>query len=156
MTADPYTVTEDDSLESAIEVMERRKVNRLPVLRGGRLTGIVSRADLMRALAERARYAPGPAPDDGTIRNRILEALTDTHWAPKIDVGVHDGVAELSGIITDERERRALIVMAENVAGVKQVHDHLVWVEPMSGTAFASPEDEAKARTEDPARGAAH
>jgi hypothetical protein len=82
--------------------------------------------------------------------------LADTHWAPKIDVGVHDGVAELSGIIADERERRALIVMAENVAGVKQVHDHLVWVEPMSGTAFASPEDEAKARTEDPARGAAH
>jgi CBS domain-containing protein len=156
MTADPYTVTEDDSLESAIEVMERRKFKRLPVLRGGHLTGIVSRADLMRALAERARYARGPAPDDGTIRNRILEALTDTHWAPKIDVGVHDGVAELSGIITDERERRALIVMAENVAGVKQVHDHLVWVEPMSGTAFASPEDEAKARTEDPARGAAH
>ena len=156
MTADPYTVTEDDSLESAVEVMERRQVKRLPVLRGGRLIGIVSRADLMRALAERARFGRGNAPDDGAIRDRILEALADTHWAPKIGVGVNDGIAELSGIITDERERRALIVMAENVTGVKQVHDHLVWVEPMSGTAFASPEDEAKARTEDPAADAAH
>jgi hypothetical protein len=71
-------------------------------------------------------------------------------------VKVHDGVAEQSGVITDERERRALIAMAENVAGVKHVHDHLVWVEPISGTAFASPEDEAMAQTEDPARRAAH
>jgi hypothetical protein len=46
--------------------------------------------------------------------------------------------------------------MAENVAGVKHVHDHLVWVEPISGTAFASPEDEAVAQTEDPARSTAH
>lgn len=156
MTADPYTVTEDDSLESAVEVMERRKIKRLPVLHAGRLVGIVSRADLMRALAERTRDARGPAPDDGTIRGRILEALADTHWAPNINVGVRDGVVELSGIITDERERQALIVMAENVAGVKRVHDHLVWVEPISGTAFSSPEDEAKARVEDLARDAAH
>jgi CBS domain-containing protein len=54
------------------------------VLRGGRLIGIVSRADLMRALAECARYARDPAPDDGTIRDRILQTLADTHWAPKI------------------------------------------------------------------------
>jgi hypothetical protein len=47
-------------------------------------------------------------------------------------------------VITDERERRGLIVVVENVPGVKEVHDHLVWVEPMSGTAFASPEDEAE------------
>lgn len=154
MTPDPYTVTEDDALESVVDVMERRKVKRLPVLRAGRLVGIVSRADLMRALAERARSARGAA-DDGTIRERIVAALAETHWAPRIDVAVHDGVVELSGIITDERERRALIVLAENAAGVKHVRDHLVWVEPISGTAFSSPEDEARGRAEDPARGAA-
>jgi CBS domain-containing protein len=154
MTPDPYTVTEDDSLESAVEVMERRKVKRLPVLRGGRLVGILSRADLVRALADYARSSR-PVPDDRTIRDRILSAVADTHWAPRIDVGVHNGVVELSGVITDERERRALIVVAENVAGVKQVHDHLVWVEPMSGTAIASPEDEAMTRTGNPARPAA-
>lgn len=55
-------------------------------------------------------------------------------------------MAELYGIITDDRERQGLVVAAENVAGVKQVRDHLVWVEPMSGMAFPSAEDEAKER----------
>ena len=63
-------------------------------------------------------------------------------------MAVHNGVAGLSGIITDERERKGLIVATENIAGVKEVHDHLVWVEPMSGTAFPPAEDEAKTRAE--------
>jgi hypothetical protein len=52
----------------------------------------------------------------------------------------------------DERERRGVIVAAENVAGVKAVHDHLVWVEPILGTSFSSPEDEAAARAEERAQ----
>jgi CBS-domain-containing membrane protein len=146
MTPDPVTVSEDDSLETVVELMERRHVKRLPVLRDGRIVGIVSRANLMDALTENARYVHGPAADDGTIRDRILAAVAGANWAPKISVAVHSGTAELSGIITDERERKALIVAAENVAGVKEVHDHLVWVEPMSGVAIPSAEDEAKAK----------
>jgi len=144
MTPDPATVSEDDSLETVVELMERRHVKRLPVVRSGRLVGIVSRANLMDALIEHARYTHGPAPDDGAIRDRVLAAFADVHWAPKINVAVHNGIAELSGIITDERERKALIVAAENVTGVKEVHDHLVWVEPMSGIAIPSTEDEAR------------
>jgi len=144
MTPDPATVSEDDSLETVVELMERRHVKRLPVVRSGRLVGIVSRANLMDALIEHARYTHGPAPDDGAIRDRVLAAFADVHWAPKINVAVHNGIAELSGIITDERERKALIVAAENVTGVKEVHDHLVWVEPMSGIAIPSAEDEAR------------
>jgi len=156
MTPDPCTVSEDDSLQTVVELMERRRVKRLPVLRDGRLVGIVSRANLMDALIELARYPRGPAADDATIRDRVMAALVAARWAPKIEVSVHDGVAELSGIITDERERKGLIVAAENAAGVKEVHDHLVWVEPMSGTAFPSVEDEAKARAEEAACRAAH
>jgi hypothetical protein len=48
----------------------------------------------------------------------------------------------------DDRERRALIVAAENISGVKEVRDHLVWVEPMSGMAFLSAEDETKAHAD--------
>ena len=144
MTPDPATVGEDDSLETVVELMEGRHVKRLPVLRNGRMVGIVSRANLMDALTEHARHTRGPAPDDGTIRDRILAALADVNWAPNVNVAVHNGVAELSGIITDERERKGLIVAAENVAGVQAVHDHLVWVEPMSGIAIPSAEDEAK------------
>lgn len=153
MTPDPCTVTEDDSLQTVVELMERRHIKRLPVLRDGRLVGIVSRANLVEALVELASYAAGPAADDATIHDRLVAALAQPRWAPNITVAVHDGVAELSGVITDERERKGLIVAAENVAGVKEVRDHLVWVEPMSGTAFASAEDEAAARAEEIARG---
>lgn len=144
MTSDPATVSEDDLLETVVELMERRHVKRLLVVRDNRIVGIVSRANLMDALIENARYTHGPAADDGAIRDRIVAAFADKHWAPKINVAVHNGIAELSGIITDERERRALIVAAENVAGVKALHDHLVWVEPMSGIAIPSAEDEAR------------
>lgn len=156
MTPDPCTVTEDDSLETVVGLMERHRVKRLPVLREGRLVGIVSRANLMDALIERTLYRHASAADDATIRERIVAALAETRWAPNINVAVHGGVAELSGIITDERERMGLIVAAENVAGVKEVHDHLVWVEPMSGTAFYSAEDQAKAPSKPGARRAAH
>ena len=63
---------------------------------------------------------------------RIIAALSKQHWAPHVNVVVKNGVAELWGVVTDERERQALIVATENVAGVEKVHDHLVWVEPMS------------------------
>jgi hypothetical protein len=55
---------------------------------------------------------------------------------------VTDGIVELDGAITNEKEREALRVAAENVHGVKGVRDRLVWVEPVSGTVIAPPEDE--------------
>jgi len=148
MTVNPVTVTEDDSLETVVELMERRRIKRLPVLRGGKVVGIVSRANLMHALVSLARDAQAPAGGDSATRDRVLAAFGKQSWAPQINVVVKNGVAELWGTIMDERERRACIVTAENVAGVNEVRDHLVWVEPMSGMAFPSAEDEAKLRTE--------
>jgi len=145
MTPDPRVVTEDDSLEKVVELMEKHHVKRLPVMRGSRMVGIVSRANLMHALASLARDTEASGPD-WSIRDKILAAIGKEGWAPRINVVVRNGVAELWGVITDEREREGLIVVAENVAGVKEVHDHLVWVEPMSGMAFPSAEDEKAER----------
>lgn len=158
MTTDPLTVSEDDSLDTVVELMERRRVKRLPVLRDGKMVGIVSRANLMYALATLARDVKPAAGDDTAIRERIQATLAKQPWAPQVKVVVNHGVAELWGTITDERERQALIVATENVAGVAAVRDHLVWVEPMSGMAFGSPEDEdeAKARAAQPAQNAVH
>ena len=148
MSTEPLTVGEDDSLETVVELMERRHVKRLPVLRDGKMVGIVSRANLMYALASLARDAQAdkraPAGDDAAIRERIQATLAKQPWAPQVNVVVNRGIAELWGTITDERERQALIVATENVAGVSAVRDHLVWVEPMSGMAFGSPEDESQ------------
>jgi CBS domain-containing protein len=150
MTTDPCTVSEDDSLETVVELMEQRRIKRLPVLRDGRMIGIVSRANLMHALVSLDRDTQAPVRDDVTIRDGILKSLGKQPWAPSINVVVKNGIAELWGTITDERERQACVVTAENVAGVNEVHDHLVWVEPMSGMAFPSAEDEAKMRTAAP------
>lgn len=149
MTPDPQCITENASLETVVEKMERHHIKRLPVMRGGRMVGIISRANLMHALASLARNGKvaagtGSPSLDGAIRAGILATLNKQQWAPAINVVVRNGIVELWGVITDERERQALIVAAENVAGVKQVHDHLVWVEPMSGMALPSAEDEAK------------
>jgi hypothetical protein len=68
-------------------------------------------------------------------------------WCPfGLNVVVRDGIVHLGGVITEERSRQAAIVAAENVAGVKKVHDHLCWVEPMSGMYLNSPEDEGWAK----------
>lgn len=148
MTPNPWTVGEDNSLEDVVEVMERRHIKRLPVMQDGRMIGIVSRANLMHALASLSRDVPAPAGGDSAIRDACIAALSKQNWAPHVNVVVKNGVAELWGVVTDERERQALIVATENVAGVEKVHDHLVWVEPMSGMAFPSVEDEAKEATQ--------
>jgi CBS domain-containing protein len=136
MTPDPCSVTEDESLESVVDLMEHRRIKRLPVVRDERLVGIVSRANLVHALVSLSRDAQAPAGDDAAIRDHALAAIGKQPWGHRVNVVVRDSVAELWGTILDERERQACIVATENVAGVREVYDHLVWVEPMSGVAF--------------------
>jgi CBS domain-containing protein len=146
MTPEPYTITEDATLETVVELMEKHRIKRLPVVRDGRVVGIISRANLLHALAGLARQAAAPALNDSAIRDRCLGACDKQPWATDVNVVVRNGVVELWGTIFDYRERDAFVVAAENVAGVKAVHDHLVWVEPMSGMALLSTEDEARER----------
>ena len=135
MTADPVTVTEETSLEEVVKLMEKRQIKRLPVVRGEEVVGIISRANLVHALAGMAREVKPVAAGDQGIRDRLLAELAKQPWAPValIDVIVKDGIVDLWGTITDERERQAIIVAAENVPGVKRVNDHLAWVDALSG-----------------------
>jgi osmotically-inducible protein OsmY len=122
--------------------METNGVKRLPVMRGGRLVGIVSRANLLQAVASLSREIPDPTADDDHIRKRIIDSLQKNDWCPfGLSVVVRDGIVHLGGVITEERSRQAAIVGAENVSGVKKVHDHLCWVDTMSGMYLESPED---------------
>jgi CBS domain-containing protein len=146
MTQDPAILREDDSLATAVELMERKRIKRLPVLRDGKIVGIISRANLVRALVTSPRDSKAPAGGDAAIRDQILAAFTAQRWAPRIDVTVNEGVVDLWGTVTDDRERKACAVVAENVGGVKKVRDHVVWVEPISGMAFPAPEHRGKNR----------
>jgi CBS domain-containing protein len=148
MTPDPCTVTEDATLEDIVELMERNHIKRLPVLRGDRLVGIVTRTNLLQAVAGLTRDVPDPTADDDHIRHRIINAIEKSDWTPfGLGVIVANGVVHLSGVITNEQSREASIVAAENVSGVTRVHDHLCWVEPMSGMYLNSPEDDNLLKT---------
>ena len=147
MTAEPLTITEDTQLEEIVELMEKNGIKRLPVMRGDKLVGIVSRSNLLQAVASLARDVPDPTADDDHIRNRVIDAIEKYDWCPfGLSVIVRDGIVHLSGVITEERSRQATIVAAENVTGVKKVHDHLCWVDTMSGMYLNSPEDEGLAK----------
>jgi CBS domain-containing protein len=147
MTKNVISVAEDTPLAKIVQLMERRHVKRLPVLRGGALVGIVSRAGLMRALARLLGKEPRLAVSDSEICQRVLAELARTAWAPRagITVAVDDGVVELDGVIVNDKEREALRVAAENVPGVKSIRDRLVWVEPVSGTVIDAPGGEQAA-----------
>jgi CBS domain-containing protein len=147
MTPDPLTITEETSLEDIVRLMERNSVKRLPVMRGDKMVGIVTRSNLLQAVASLARDISDPTTDDDRIRASVLKSIEDNDWRPaSLDVIVRDGIVQLSGVIMDERSRQAIVVAAENVAGVKEVHDHLCWIEPMSGMYLNSPEDERTAQ----------
>jgi CBS domain-containing protein len=147
MTKLPLTITEDTPLEEIVELMEKNGIKRLPVTRGDQVVGIVSRANLLQAVASLARQVPDPTADDDHIRNRIIDALEKNNWCPfGLSVIVRDGIVHLSGVITEERSRQAAVVAAENVTGVKKVHDHLCWVDTMSGMYLNSPEDDSLAK----------
>lgn len=147
MASDPITVTEDATLEEIVNVMETNDIKRLPVMKGDKLVGIVSRANLMQAVASLAREIPDPTVDDDRIRKRVLTAIDKNDWSPfGLNVIVRDGIVHLSGVITDERSRQAAMVAAQNVAGVNKVHDHLCWIDTMSGMLLKSPEDIERAR----------
>jgi CBS domain-containing protein len=145
MTIDPCTVTEDATLEDVVQMMEHKNVKRLPVMRGDQLVGIVTRSNLLQAVAELAREVPDPTADDDHIRNHIIASIEKTDWGPfGLGVIVRNGHVHLSGVITNESSRQAAMVAAENVSGVRKVHDHLCWVDPMSGMYLNSREDEAQ------------
>ena len=147
MTREPFTVTEETALEEIVTTMETNGVKRLPVMRGDKLVGIVSRANLLQAVASLARNVPDPTADDDHIRRRIIDAMEKNDWCPfGVNVVVRDGIVHLTGVITEERSRQAATVCAENVEGVKKVHDHLCWVEPMSGMYLESPQDTEMAK----------
>jgi CBS domain-containing protein len=142
MTPEPITVTEDASLEEIVTLMEKRRIKRVPVVRDSKVVGLVSRANLLHALASVARGMRPSAAGDEAIRDQILAELKKQRWAPTmIDVIVRDGVVDLWGTITDERARQALIVAAENVPGIKAVRDHIAWLDATSGVLFEPPNE---------------
>jgi len=137
MSSPVIAIAPEASLCDAVNLMERNKLKRLPVISGGMLVGIISRSDLLRALA-RAEKSPIASPEDAQVQRAIETELSKQSWSRNgfISCQVRNGIADLTGTIFDERERFAARVAAENVAGVKGVTDHLTWIDPYYGVAL--------------------
>lgn len=142
MTPNPITVSEQTPLSELVELMEKHRIKRLPVMSGRFLVGIVTRSNLLQAVASMAREIPDPTADDDHIRDRVTKAIRATDWRPAgFQATVRNGVVHLHGVIFDGHVRQAAIVAAQNVAGVKEVHDHLCYVDTYSGVYVESPDD---------------
>jgi len=130
MTRDVVTVTEDTELGDVAALLEAKRIKRVPVTRDGKVIGIISRANLVRALGATKGASPREdESDDRTIRARLLAELGREEWAnvwPE-DVIVRDGVVHF-WLSSDEPEekKQALRVAAETIPGVRGVEEHVV------------------------------
>nr|WP_246526281.1 CBS domain-containing protein [Plastoroseomonas hellenica] len=128
MTTELITVEEDSSVEHAAHLLEEHKVRRLPVLREGRLVGMVSRGDLLRALFPPAVATAAAPSSDDAIRTAIEAEMRRQAWAdtPFLSIGVQDGVVELHGFHRSPATRRALSALIAEIPGVVRIDDRAV------------------------------
>jgi CBS domain-containing protein len=124
MTTKVVSVAETATLAEIAETLHRHRIKRVPVFRGGKLVGIVTRGNLLQALVT-LKTEPPRIVDDRTIHDQLMRELRDQPWAHVLDATVENGVVHLHGTFQTDDERRALRIAAENVPGVKGVEDHL-------------------------------
>lgn len=127
MTRNVITLTEDTDLSEAAHMLESNRIKRAPVVANGEVVGIVSRSNLLQAVArKKAEPVPGPAPTDREIRNRVHDTLVNKGFASHgaLNVFVENGVVELWGWVNSEAERDALLLAASEIEGVREVRDH--------------------------------
>lgn len=136
MARNVVTTRKDAPLEEAVELMIKHRVKRLPVVDQGKLVGILTRSDLMRAMLKILSSEPRRVSDDERIRADIESELARRGWGGFIRAQVENGEVELTGTIFDDRSRSAARVAAENVPGVKSVREELIYIEPLSGMAI--------------------
>jgi CBS domain-containing protein len=138
MTRSVISVKEDTPVAEIASLLEKNRIKRVPVVRDGRPIGIVSRANLIQALAARSTAAPAVSADDRTIRENILAVLDNESWvgASNLNIVVENGTATVWGITQTEDVRDAINVAVENVPGVKSVQNH-VGLMPRRSSGFA-------------------
>jgi CBS domain-containing protein len=128
MTAPAIHVDEDAGLAEVAALLETHRIKRVPVVRDGRVVGIVSRANLVQALASARPAMAAPSETDAAIRERLIVKLQEQPWAAlhEMNIVVQDGTVHLWGFVRSETERSAVRIAAERTAGVRAIEDHLL------------------------------
>ena len=128
MTRQVISVSPDTSLQEIANLLEKHGIKRVPVIENGRLVGIVSRANLVQALATRGLAFVDVVEADEALRKVILLNLRKLPWTTAmtmIDVIVDRGVVNLWGVVRNEEEKNAIRITAERTPGVQAVNDHV-------------------------------
>jgi CBS domain-containing protein len=128
MTPEVVSVAEDTPLSEIAALLERKRIKRVPVARNGKLVGIVSRSNLIQALASVVGRIGEPAESDRQIRLELLSRLEQQSWTDfgSRNVTVGDHVVHLWGLVGSPEERKALMALAESVPGVTRVCDEMI------------------------------
>ncbi|MDP1752851.1 MAG: CBS domain-containing protein [Reyranella sp.] len=125
----PVVLAEEDTEISVVAArMDQFSIKRLPVVRDGKVVGIVSRANLLQALISAPGAAGAPAPDDAELRRQILLTLDREPWSPSLvrNIIVQDGNVEIWGHADSAAQCEACRVLAAAIPGVKAVINHMV------------------------------
>jgi CBS domain-containing protein len=127
MTRQVVTVEEDTPLAKIAHLFEHHNIKRVPVVRNGKMVGIVSRLDLLHVLAN-LHSKSAPIMDDAGIHAEVLRQLKPEHWfaSAQVEISVRDGAVKIEGIVMSQEQRAAIRVAAENVPGVRNVSDQTV------------------------------
>jgi CBS domain-containing protein len=128
MSTAVVAATEDTPLTEIAAILERNRIKRLPIVRDGTLVGIVSRANLIQALATLLLPPAEGVKSDRAIRLELLEKLGKQSWTDFGDrnVIVKDGTVHIWGLVGSANERTALVALAEQIPGVKAVVDEMI------------------------------
>jgi CBS domain-containing protein len=139
MTAPPVSVTESTPLEKIATLLEQNRIKRVPVLRGSKVTGIVSRANLLHALVAVAgrptRRRKGSAPSRREIAREVRAAGQSLDFA---NVVLEGGVVHLWGGVKSEAERKAIVLAARRSRGVTDVRSHIFIMSPRLAASLGS------------------
>ncbi len=127
MSKEVVVAKPDTPLREVARLLEDNRIKRVPVVEGDLIVGVVSRANLLQALASAKPQAAAARPSDAELRDTITDRLAAQSWSHPSLVNpiVTDGVVELWGMVLSPTERNAVRVLVEETPGVRGVNDHL-------------------------------
>ena len=137
MTHKLVTVSEDTELNKIADLLERHRIKRVPVVRAGQLVGLVSRANIIQALAVRGAAVPEhqAGADDRVIREQLLHTIRKELGmaGTTVNIIVENGVVHLWGVVDSAEQSKAIAVAAQNTAGVREVENRLILFSKLPG-----------------------
>jgi CBS-domain-containing membrane protein len=137
MTRSVITAAPETSISEIAELLERNRIKRVPIVKDRKIIGIVSRANLLQALAGMRHQITVEKPTtDTALRDSVLRRLKAEPWTRSslINITVHDGTVDLWGVVDSATEKKALCLAAEVTPGVRAVNDHVI-VQPVATSA---------------------